>query len=94
MHLHFDADGHTVTFTREWFSGELCIAVDDEVVFARSSKDPTTHFESSLSNVYSFQAGSTSCRIEHSRPRLLGGFRRQTYRAFVGNDLVAAEYGY
>ena len=92
--FQFDAKGRTVVFSRSAFSGRMSVTVDGEEVVTKLPLEFSTHIDYSLSKQYGFQAGSAQCRIEHDRRRLFGGFRRQTYRAYVDDQLVAERYGY
>jgi hypothetical protein len=86
-----------IEFSRDPFFGTMKVTANGEVVAARSPSNVSTHFSFTFVNRYAFTVGERERHdvvVEHSRPKLFGGLRPQTYRVYVDGALVAEHAGY
>jgi hypothetical protein len=77
--------------------GRMKISANGALVAARSPWNLSTHFSFEFVKRYEFTVGDNEKHkvgIEHERPRLLAGFRRQEYRVYVDGQLVEEHYGF
>lgn len=91
-----DNERSRIDFSRNAWTGRLCILADGCVVAQRSPYLLSTHF--SFANLWQFEFSIGCARhhviIEHERPALLAGFRPHTYRLVVDGRLVHEQHGY
>jgi hypothetical protein len=101
MKLEFTVDGPepiNVTLERDAFTGKFTCTANGETQVLRSPLDPSTHFSLKLKKLYSVEIGrgeaSHLISIEHTRPRLLAGFRPHEYYVTVDGRLITTYKGY
>src|SRR5580704_3535527 len=82
---------------RNHCSGRMRITVNDRLVAQKSPWTFSTHFNFEWVKRYELTVGEKEQHqvvIEHERPFLLAGFRRQKYRVYVDGQLAREHYGF
>ncbi len=88
---------HTLQFSRNRYTGQVKILVDNKEVASKSPLNPATHISFVLTHRFEFRVGSDEkhiIRIEHTRPLLVAGFRKHWYRIFIDDIFYKEHYGY
>jgi hypothetical protein len=91
-----DKEGTTIEFYRNSFFGSLVIRANDKEVYSRSAFNPFTHFRFSVTRNYEFSLPGSEPRhvcITKQRPRLLAGFRPNSYRVFFNGAEIGSFVG-
>src|SRR5438105_3543254 len=94
MRFEIDLGQHEkshIEFYRNPLTGRMQVTVNDRPVAKKSPWNFFTHFNFEWVKRYEFAAGEKEqCQvvIEHERPSLFGGGRRQKYRVYVDGKLV------
>ena len=86
-----------IEFYRNPCSGRMRIKVNDRLVAQKSPWHFSTHVNFEWVKHYEFTVGEKERHqvvIEHERPFLLGGLRRQKYRVYLDGQLAQEHYGF
>jgi hypothetical protein len=92
-----DREKIRIEFSRGFWWGGVTITANGQLVASRSALDPSTQFNFDFVKRYEFIVGDKEehkVAIEHKRPVIFGGIRRQTYRVIVDEHLLEEHYGY
>ena len=94
MRITIDLDGAPLEFTRNSFTGSTKLRFAGIERRLQDPLDPATHFSLELVQRWECRIAQHVVVIEKQRPRLLAGFRPQTYRVLVDGKLVAEQRGF
>jgi len=88
-----DTEKHRVRFHRDPWLGNVTIETDDQTIVSTRGQN----FSFQQVKEYKFILGEAEkhrVRIQHSRPRWFGGFRKQTYGVFVDGKKIQEYRGF
>jgi len=94
VRFQFNVADTPIEFRRNWFSGKAELKVEGKLVPLQNPLAPTTHFSVSLKRCWRFEFADHQVVIEKERPLVLSGFRPQTYRVWVDDELLIERKGF
>jgi hypothetical protein len=92
-----DQEKNRIELYRHPWRGTLRITLNGQLVASKSPWSFFTHFNFQFVKRYEFTVGGKEkhqVTIEHERPLLFGGLRRQKYRLYVDGQLAEQHYGF
>lgn len=93
MDIDFALGDIQAKLSRDWFLGGMKIITPNETIWIQHPLNPLTHFSFRLKQTWSKNISGQEVKVQKIRRLWIGGARPQSYRVFVGDDLVAEKVG-